>query len=305
MMKVQLPESALAQAASLPPGVLPPKCRELDAWHDEWSLETCLSYIGMLCTALPEKCMPKSPIWAIMEFVGSTPWWILCKIFQSNPSAIGHFWSNDCSVVTKEGVEKEPARLYRVTTNYLATILRSRPDFCHLPPYDDPSSSVRHEDIHFMLKYCKIHERAVQVSFNHSRQGINDYNDNIRFLHFDFCQEKQDNKFANDVLNVTPRLIVVSLPCYWNNLDIPVYVNNIHIFMKTAPIVFINIHREFMSKTIKTQILYKFVRRLFAQQPPKSILIVRSMDQRHTNRPFLKLLVDEPLRKYMYYNIFS
>lgn len=314
-LQFEIPESALMYARSLKPGVLPRECPELEAWRDEWSLETCLSYIRLLCKVMSQKCMPDTPTWSIMEFVGSTPWWILCKIYQSDLSSIGHFWSGDDDDDDKTNCkEKEPDRLYRVTTNYLSTILRSRPDFYNnllnslasRPDFLTSMFSVanpQHDDFNFMLKYCKINERAIKVELDSSAtNSIYGYNDNIRFLHLEYT--RYTTLDANDVLKVTPRLIVVSLPCYWRNLDISLYVKNIHIFMKTAPILLINL-QDRHGMTIQT--LYKFVKRLFYEQPPKSILIVRYLDypyDLHPCRPYLKLLVDEPLRKYLYHNIF-
>jgi hypothetical protein len=65
--------------------------------------------------------MPATPTWSIMEFVASAPWWILIKIYRGQAIQLGHFWSGNG--------DNEPVRLYRAATNYLDSILHSRPDF--------------------------------------------------------------------------------------------------------------------------------------------------------------------------------
>jgi hypothetical protein len=273
---------------------------ELSLWHDEWTLEISLVYATFLCTMLPEKCMPHSPTWSIMEFVGSAPWWILRKIYRNQSMQLGHFWSGNG--------DNEPVRLYRSATNYLDHLLHLRPDnYLRLddrkPEIDkrDTREKVNNETGNLLLKYCKINERAVRMNahlgvlssrrYDNDFNTIYDYNSNIRFAHFDFDGlEVEWTKFVFDVLQVMPRLIVVSIPGHW-----PAY-ECIKLLAGTAPIICLNFEQERMIPVVF----------IFSQLPPQCIVVIRYMYEIHQpDKPYFKLLSDEPLRKYLYYNVFS
>jgi hypothetical protein len=298
------------------------KWPELEAWND-WTLETCRAYVDFLCLILPEKCMPQSPTWCIMEFVGSAPWWILTKILKpsiqkdkkdkkqdkQDTTSMGNFWSGNGDLI-------EPARLYHAATNYLSSILHARPDlylYCgewrEKASPDRTSMTAIDENVNFMLKYCRIRERAVKV-YDHSRipttnrnpyDIIHNHDSNIRFLHFGHISGTcWSTTFSHEVLQVTPRLIVVSLSCYWSDLLKDIYRQTIRDFASIAPIVFVNVEMD-----LKSFDLNIIIQDIFKHQLPHSILVIRDLEEGHNvNGPYLKLLVDEPLRKYLYYNMF-
>jgi hypothetical protein len=195
-------------------------------------------------------------------------------------------------------INERAGRISREATNYLDSILHS-PDFVRAK--DDllgerVQAKAKNENVDLLLKYCKMNERAVRISgitkkkIAENFNTIYDYNDKIRFAHFDLVNGYDINwDFASDALKVMPRLIVVSMPGDWNELC----VQSIELFASIAPIVIINFDYDGTGD-------YD-VRSNFFALPAHSIIVIRYLRQMHKlDKPYFRVLIDEPLRQYLF-----